>query len=350
MSGESPLPGTASAADPPLVSVVIPTWNRAELLRGAIASALSQTLTDIEIFVSDNGSTDHTAEVVASFPDPRLHYRPLPQNVGLHGNLNRCLGFGTAPYVAFLHDDDRYRPDNLVRKVRFLEEQPTVGAVHSAVDRADLDGRIIERDVVFGGGSPAGVEAGRAFIARSMAQRGLTEFTSTVLRRDAIAGCRFDARDGLLCDVGFRIRMALTSELGFIPEALTVQTKHTGSLTTGGLIPDGASEYQTLASVAHIATLAEVRTRFLSEHADQLHEVELLRRLARRSTRRELAEAVDVSTWPERQLRATLRAVSEAVTVDPWVLAEGPALRAVAAALAGARTRDRVRRAIHGRA
>ncbi len=63
----------------PLVTVVIPTHNRAGLLRESLASVLSQTFARIEVIVSDNASSDETADVVASFSDSSLSYTRLDQ-------------------------------------------------------------------------------------------------------------------------------------------------------------------------------------------------------------------------------------------------------------------------------
>lgn len=66
----------------PLVSVVIPSYNRAALLPRAITSVLTQTFSDLECIVVDDGSTDQTEQVVAEFQDPRLRVIRLPDNGG----------------------------------------------------------------------------------------------------------------------------------------------------------------------------------------------------------------------------------------------------------------------------
>jgi hypothetical protein len=329
----------------PRVSVVVPTWNRADLLREALGSLVSQSLGEIEILVSDNGSTDHTADVVASIEDPRIAYLPLPENIGLHGNLNRCLSLGSAPYLAYLHDDDLYRPENLAQKVAFLDRHPEVGAVHSPVDRIDLTGHVVATNVVFGGTIPPLVEPGAEFIQRSLRSMGLTEFSSTVLRRESIGRARFDPDDGLICDVGFRLRMALTSDVGFIPTPLTMQRKHVGSLTTGGLIQETSSELETIASIAHIDRLWLVKRRFLEEAGHELDDPRGLRRAARTATRQQLARAVDTSTGGDRHPRDVAAALQEAARVDPRVLLTGRAMKVVASSLVGRSLRESVRKA-----
>ena len=96
--------------DLPLVSICIPTYNRAEMVRDAIRSALSQTYPVLEVVVVDNASTDGTGEVVASIADPRLRFVRNEQNLGLFGNFNRCIGLARGSLIHILHSDDTIPP------------------------------------------------------------------------------------------------------------------------------------------------------------------------------------------------------------------------------------------------
>lgn len=95
------------------VTIVIPTYNRADMLREALNSALAQTVSDLEIVVSDNASTDHTAEVVASFNDPRIRYFRQDTNIGMTPNWKFAVAQASSAWVAPLADDDHYFPDHL---------------------------------------------------------------------------------------------------------------------------------------------------------------------------------------------------------------------------------------------
>ncbi len=127
----------------PLVTVVIPTHNRAGLLRESLASVLSQTFARIEVIVSDNASSDETADVVASFSDSRLSYSRLDQNIGHLRNLSRCLRLGTAPIVAIFQDDDLMHPENIERKLEILRGDEGIVFVHSAFSFIDANGRVL---------------------------------------------------------------------------------------------------------------------------------------------------------------------------------------------------------------
>ena len=91
----------------PLVSVVIPCFNQARFLGAAIASALAQTHTPVEVVVVDDGSTDDTAAVTARFPGVRYVRQ---ENAGLSAARNTGLGKSRGAYLAFLDADDVLLP------------------------------------------------------------------------------------------------------------------------------------------------------------------------------------------------------------------------------------------------
>jgi len=104
------------------VSVVIPTHNRASLLARAIRSVLGQTYQNLEVIVVDDGSTDGTREVVRSFQDSRIDYLFCQKNRGSPAARNLGLRAARGKYIAFLDDDDEWKPHKLERQVRALEQ------------------------------------------------------------------------------------------------------------------------------------------------------------------------------------------------------------------------------------
>ncbi len=106
----------------PLVSVVIATYNRSNVLRYAIESVLRSSFEDWELRVIGDACTDDTAEVVASFGDPRIHFLNLEQNFGEQsGPSNVGAEIARGRYLAYLNHDDLYFPDHLERAVAKLE-------------------------------------------------------------------------------------------------------------------------------------------------------------------------------------------------------------------------------------
>ncbi len=105
----------------PLVSVIIPTYNRAEYLQQAIASAINQTYQNIEIIVSDNCSPENPQEIIEAFKDTRIRFWRQPQNLGMIANQMHAFKMAKGKYVASLHDDDMWNQDFLAKLVPPLE-------------------------------------------------------------------------------------------------------------------------------------------------------------------------------------------------------------------------------------
>jgi len=114
----------------PRVSVIIPTFNRAGLIREAIESVLAQTYRDFEIIVADDGSTDQTAEVVAQFGDS-VTYLPLPHRGQPAVTRNGGLRIARGEFAAFLDSDDLFFPHKLALQAAALEAHPEIGMVYS---------------------------------------------------------------------------------------------------------------------------------------------------------------------------------------------------------------------------
>ena len=116
----------------PKVSVIIPTYNRAELLHSAMCSALKQTYTKFEIIVVDDKSTDHTQKVVQSFKDERIRYIRHDKNKGVSAARNTAVKAAKGEYIAFLDDDDEWLPNKLQKQVELLDRsQPNICGVYS---------------------------------------------------------------------------------------------------------------------------------------------------------------------------------------------------------------------------
>jgi glycosyltransferase involved in cell wall biosynthesis len=115
---------TAESSTPaPLVSVITATYNWSSVLRYAIQSVLWQTLQDFEMLIIGDGCTDDSAEVVASFGDPRLRWHNLPENSGHQSVPNNAgLAMARGKYVAYLGHDDLWYPTHLASLVNELEK------------------------------------------------------------------------------------------------------------------------------------------------------------------------------------------------------------------------------------
>lgn len=104
----------------PEVSVIIPTYNRADTLVRAVSSALAQTHTDIDVIVVDDGSQDDTAAILAPLADPRLRLVRHATNRGAGAARNTGLAASQSAFVAWLDSDDAWHPNKLATQLAAL--------------------------------------------------------------------------------------------------------------------------------------------------------------------------------------------------------------------------------------
>jgi glycosyltransferase involved in cell wall biosynthesis len=112
----------------PLVSVIIPTYNYGRFLGEAVNSVLGQTFRDLECIIVDDGSTDETDQVLASFNDPRMVFSGTPR-LGVSAARNRGLDLSRGSLIAFLDADDRWKPGKLESQVAILAAEPEIDMV-----------------------------------------------------------------------------------------------------------------------------------------------------------------------------------------------------------------------------
>jgi glycosyltransferase involved in cell wall biosynthesis len=119
----------------PLISICIPTYNRADLLDYCLdgLAPLRDCGTPVEIVVSDNGSTDHTPDVVAAHRDRNPAIRPhrLPENRGPAANWYNALRKANGEFMLYLADDDSLIVDNLLQHIETLKREPDLVAIYA---------------------------------------------------------------------------------------------------------------------------------------------------------------------------------------------------------------------------
>lgn len=115
----------------PKVTVIIPTYNRANQMVRSISSVLGQTYGDFELIIVDDASSDNTAEIMASFDDERVKCIRREQNGGAAAARNTGIRAATGEFVAFNDSDDEWLPDKLERQMEVFEIVPSkVGVVY----------------------------------------------------------------------------------------------------------------------------------------------------------------------------------------------------------------------------
>ena len=113
----------------PFFSVIVPTYNRAKFIRNTIDSVLSQTYTDLEVIVVDDGSTDDTSGVVGSLGDGRVQYH-RQENQERAVARNKGTALSTGKYVTFLDSDDLLNTDHLAAAAEMVEKYESPEFIH----------------------------------------------------------------------------------------------------------------------------------------------------------------------------------------------------------------------------
>jgi GalNAc5-diNAcBac-PP-undecaprenol beta-1,3-glucosyltransferase len=120
------LKNTVVSKELPVVSVVIPTHNRAQLLARALRSVLAQTYGRLEIIVVDDASQDNTKDVVAQFGDLRILYIHHETNKGGSATRNTGIRAATGDFVAFLDDDDEWESEKTEEQLKLFDQYDVV--------------------------------------------------------------------------------------------------------------------------------------------------------------------------------------------------------------------------------
>jgi glycosyltransferase involved in cell wall biosynthesis len=115
-----------------LVSIILPTYNRAHLLARAVRSVLQQTFSDWELRIVDDGSMDETAALAEEFvrSDSRVQY-VRQENRGVSAARNVAIFSTESPWIAFVDSDDEWLPNKLELQLKYAEENPHIRLIHS---------------------------------------------------------------------------------------------------------------------------------------------------------------------------------------------------------------------------
>jgi glycosyltransferase involved in cell wall biosynthesis len=206
----------------PLVSVLMSVHNGVPWVRDAATSALTQTLADLELIVIDDGSTDATADVLASLRDPRLRVERRERQ-GLTLALNRALELARAPLIARLDADDVALPDRLACQRQYLDAHREVGLLGTGARMVDETGR--EVGVV----RPPTDDAA---IRRALIRANPFVHSSVIVRRsalDRVGG--YDPSFPVAQDYDLWMRLSRVTRLANLAEPLVIRRLAPGRVT-----------------------------------------------------------------------------------------------------------------------
>jgi glycosyltransferase involved in cell wall biosynthesis len=218
--------------DFPLITIAIPTFNRAPLLRDCVSSAFAQTYGNFEVLVSDNASTDETRDVLSQFTDGRLRVLRQKHNIGLLPNWNACLAGAKGDYIIFLADDDRIAPWLLRRCIEIIRREPQVPII---VTLSNINSGSIGKTFAARASRSleTGIHEGNAILTEFLTDQ-ITVTMSGVMMRTAL----LRDRGGLpldfphTADVATWAPLLLLGNAGFVNEACATFSYHNQSETS----------------------------------------------------------------------------------------------------------------------
>jgi glycosyltransferase involved in cell wall biosynthesis len=123
-----------------MISIIIPLYNKEHQIANTLQTVFSQTYSDYEIVVVDDGSTDRSADIVASLEDKRIHLIHQP-NAGVSAARNRGVAESRGEFVAFLDADDEWKPDYLSTQMKLVESYPSCDVFATNYEFRDSKGK-----------------------------------------------------------------------------------------------------------------------------------------------------------------------------------------------------------------
>jgi len=209
----------------PLVSVVIPAYNVAPYIRQAVESALNQTVTDIEVLVIDDGSTDGTIEQLSKIGDRRLRIIRRT-HAGVSVTRNVGIQMAGAPYIGFLDGDDIWLPQKLEKHLSLMEVHPDTDLTFSLSRVIDETGRTISLPLL----QPAGVITFQELLRENI----VWTSSSVVVRKEGFLKAGLFDPDLVPCedyDMWLRMARLRPDNLRCVKEVLTLYRRRPDQLT-----------------------------------------------------------------------------------------------------------------------
>lgn len=245
-----------------MVSIILPTYNRAYCIRRAVDSVLCQTWSKWELIVVDDGSSDGTEEIIAAYAaaDSRIRYHRQPNNRGVSAARNEGIRLARHEYIAFQDSDDVWHADKLEKQMQVFDGRPEIGLVYSAMQGTRQDGSAVRIP---------DISIDRKFLRGNLygllLQGNVIDAPTAVMRKSCVEKCGgFDESLSCLEDWELFLRIAREYEIGYTDEALVDSDIHN----------EGVS--------SHVGGYFEARCRMIAMHRKALLEYGLFDRVVER--------------------------------------------------------------------
>jgi glycosyltransferase involved in cell wall biosynthesis len=193
----------------PKVSVIITTYNLSYMVGQAVESVLGQTVTDFELIIVDDGSTDNTREVIKKFVDKRIKYF-YKDNGGVASARNFGIKNSCGDFVAFLDDDDLWPADYLAVMLGALENSDDYGVAYCAMTQVYPDGRQIK--------AYRAENCLSGWITKQLFKKSFVFCQAAVLRRQVLKDYCWDESMKNSSDNDVFLKLSLVTKFLFVPD------------------------------------------------------------------------------------------------------------------------------------
>ena len=279
----------------PLVTVVIPSYNRADYITETIESVLQQTYHPIEIIVIDDGSNDNSREVLERFlPSVRYVWQ---ENAERGAARNHGLRLARGEFIAFLDSDDLWLPSMVEKCVAFFHANPNTDLVYTDAMLIDASGKPLR---TLRAGAPTSRPTDRLLESNFVSIGRHLIRTAAVIK---IGGFREERDLAGSEDWEMWVRLSLEAQIDYLPVVTTKIRTHSGNSMTNAA---GMRR-----SMARAADLFEQSTAIRSAHSASL-----------RRMRAKIALVNAINYCSQRDTRTSLRCLREAIEADARVLVD----------------------------
>lgn len=197
-----------------MISVIIPTFNRADTILRSVNSVLDQTYKDMELLIIDDGSTDNTKELIEQIEDSRIRYIYLGTNSGASNARNVGARHARGEWIAFQDSDDAWKPDKLSKQIAYASEHPEYNLIYSS-----YIAHLTEQDIYFPTEPLPSVMEGDMF--HTLLLRNVIGTPTMLIKREAfLQSGGFDTAYQSLEDWEFVIRFSKNNLIGYVSDYL----------------------------------------------------------------------------------------------------------------------------------
>ena len=209
----------------PEISVIMPVYNVEKYINCAIESILEQTFENFEFIIIDDGSTDHTYDIVSQYHDKRIIKIRNASNLGVAATLNKAISIARANYLVRMDGDDISKKNRFEKQLHFMNANPNIGISGSHMELINSDGSIIKEQHKKIGYED--IRAGLFFGHTSLAH------PSLIMKKDLLDTyhLRYDTAFAYAEDYDFYCRSSQYIILDNYPEALIQYRLHSESVS-----------------------------------------------------------------------------------------------------------------------